>query len=55
MIAANANKTSRNLESPKLAMTPSSGTITAPERSNIPPCFTPFRRGEAGTGSSGLR
>src|SRR5687767_6020552 len=36
-------------------ITPRRGTSTAPSRSNSPPCFTPFRRSETGTGSSGLR
>jgi hypothetical protein len=55
IIAAKAVRISRNAELLKLAMTPKSGTTTAPERSSNPPCFTPFRRAEMGTGSSGER
>src|ERR1043165_7605677 len=55
VIAASAVITSKKTTLLKLANSPSIGTISAPERNSSPPCLTPFRRAETGTGSSGSR
>jgi len=46
-VSSTAGKRARN--------SPSSGTRTAPDKSSMPPCFTPLRRGEMATGSSDVR
>jgi hypothetical protein len=54
IIAARIARICGKEASEKLANVPRIGTITAPERNNSPPCLTPLRRGDAGTGSSGV-